>query len=466
MINNAMQNYNNQKYARIFFVFYILLISVLFLYLNNKMPLVGEDLTLQPWDYNEAPVSFLDKIHAISTKVLNSARLWSPRIGEAFATILAAFPKMVFNIINTIFFIWLIFCLFALGHGRFPKSTDYLDLLSFSLIVSIIYIFFPLFGQVFFWKAGVCNHLWGLIVLISFILPFRLNYTNKIHIKSILVLFLFILLGFFAGLTIENASAASIIFLFAYFVYSYRRNSIEGVFILPLVSNAIGLSVLLFSPGTMNRRGYYRELERGLDINGINVYINRLLRVGGDFVNLSWPLLLILFICLLILLVVHQRGNTKVDNKWQKILSKFDVWIYLLSMAFFSVFLLTTISYQSDQRRGFAYFWLMVISLIVYLISHIVKKAPKRSVLILVTIISLIFIAQYVEMSEAYVQFRKESDARLQIIYFELENGQKEIVLPPIITPDSRFLETREVLVDLGERYASYYGFDKVIMQK
>ncbi len=448
------------------FYILILIIGAFILYVNVNMPLVGEDYTLQPWGSNSAPSSFIEKLNTISNKVYYSAVMWSPRVGEALSTITSVFPKIVFDVINAVLFIWLIIVLFALVNGRCPSSYWYSDGLALFIIVFLIINFFPLLGQVFFWKAGATNHLWGVILILSFSLPFRLNYAKKIEIKHIHSLFLYVLLGFFSGLTVENAGAVTLGTLVIYYVISYRNKTIDRKFIFPLLANAVGVSLLLFSPGTTIRRDYYRQLGYDGNLSGLDMYLDRFIRVHTDFINITWPVLVFFFIILLIYLFVRLRQNQTIERGSINNRRKIIVLIVMFLMAYFSVLVMITISYQSDQRRGFAFFWLIVICLTAYLMAEILKKLPIIWNLLIFAILTIILIPQMFKIGTVYTQFNHEDNVRMEIVMSALNTGQKEVVLPAITIPDSRVLETREILSDLGVRMATYYGFAKVDIQK
>jgi hypothetical protein len=457
----------NNRVKRTSFFLLIVISAAFSLFINLKMPLVGEDYTLQAWGYNAVPSSFFERINIISHRVYNSAIMWSPRIGEALATITSVFPKIIFDAINVILFIWLIMVLFVLVYGRFPNSNNYPDVFTLFSIVFLVFTLFPLLGQVFFWKAGVSNHLWGVILILSFMLPFRLNSAKKIKINSIQSLLLYTLLGFFAGLTIENVSAVVLGFLLFYYLISYRNKLIDIKFIYPLMANAVGVSLLLFSPGTTYRRIYYSQFGYDGNYTGIAMFINRFGRVHTDFMKTTWPLLVTFFVCLLIF-TIAVLWNKKFTGEQvsKKTKSSLIALLIMFVMAYLSVLIMITISYQSDQRRGFTFFWLIVISQIAYLMTEILKKLPNRMSLAIFSILAIIFMAQMLKIATVYTRFNQANAARMEIIHSALTAGQNEVVLPAISTPDSRVLETREILSDLGVRIATYYGLEIVEIQK
>lgn len=453
--SSRIRFFQSIKFIHIF----IVVIFGLIYSLNSKMPLAGEDYTLQPWEFNRAPSTLSGKIQAIIEKVNYSASEWSPRIGEALTTITAAFPKSVFNLFNTIFITWLGILLFAIVNGRFPSATKIQDAIEIFIIYLCVICLFPLLGQIFFWKAGATNHLWGIIMLLCFALPFRMEYSRH-KIKNGGLLAIYICIGFIAGLTIENAAPIFFIILILYFGHNYRHNRIDWKYIFPLISFGIGISILLFSPATTSRRHYYSQLGSDNGLTGLALLINRFIRINTDFLQLSLPLILIMLILIIIYSILWPRFS-EVDLVDFKLRPR----ALLLSVitAYLPVLLLLTIAYQSDQRRGFAIFWVISIGLIAFLTIEILKKLPVVWEVIIVSILVLIFIIQSVQAISVYSSFSKQATLRNELISTALIMGKRTVTLQRINIPDSRIIETRESLPDLNDRISQYYGFEKVI---
>ena len=137
---------------------------------------------------------------------------------EGLAILIGAFPKPVFNIVNTLIFIWLVFLLFGVSFGRFPAWGRPSDVFAVFVIVFLLITLCPLFGSIFIWKSGTTNHTWGLVFLLSFMLPFRMNYRKPLQIRGGLGVFALSLLGLLAGLSVENASAVVLAGLLLYVI--------------------------------------------------------------------------------------------------------------------------------------------------------------------------------------------------------------------------------------------------------
>jgi hypothetical protein len=452
------------------FLLPLLVIAVCFFYINTQMPSVGEDYSLEPWKYNAPPATLLSTIKAVSSRVIASVTIWSPRIGEAVTTIVAAFPPIVFDILNTLVLIVLVLILFTIVYGRFPDWNKPSDGFMLFAICFLIFILSPLLGQLFFWMSGACNHTWSLTLLLGFTLPFRFNHARRIKLDKPLLLILYIIYGFFAGITIENAAIVVLGFLLAYFFISFKQKRISYKFIYPLISLAIGVAYLIFSPVTTYRRAYYGSQGHEAGLSGIALYLTRFNRVIGDFFETTWPLLLVFIACFLIYYVIlHQKRNAipahGVEDKTGQLSLPEMLVIYFVF--FIPVLLMITIPYIDDQRRAFDLFWLINISCTAFLLTEIWKTISSHLMRTsFVVTLTGILALQLFNIGSVYVKFNRENNIRLEAIYSAIDRGQPEITLSPITIKNTRIIETRETLPDLGQRFASYFGFDRVTIQK
>jgi hypothetical protein len=452
------------------FIIPFLVIAMSFFYINTQMPSVGEDYSLEPWGYTAPPATLLSTVKAVASKITASVTIWSPRIGEEITIIVAAFPPIVFDILNTLVLISLVLILFMIVYGRFPDWNKSADGFMLFALCFLLFVLSPLLGQLYFWMPGTCNHTWGLTFLLGFTLPFRFNHTRRIKLDKPFLLILYILYGLFAGITIENASIVVLGFLITYFILSFKQKRISLKFIYPLISLAIGVAYLLFSPVTTYRRAFYGSLGHETGLSGIALYLSRFYRVFGDFFETTWPLLVVFMVCLLTYyVVIHRKQNTNpargVEDKTKQL--SLPEMLVLYFVLFIPVLLMITVPYIDDQRRAFDLFWLINISGSAFLLTEIWKSiSSQRLRTLIVVILTGILALQLINIGSVYIRFNHENNLRLEAIYAAIDRGQREITLPPISTKNSRIIETRETLPDLGSRFADFFGFDSVTIQK
>jgi hypothetical protein len=80
-------------------------------------------------------------------------------------------------------------------------------------------------------------------------------------------------------------------------------------------------------------------------------------------------------------------------------LSLFDIGLIFMTAAS-SILILISIAYQSDQRRGFAFFWLILISLSAYFIVEIWKELNKHWRYAVVSVMLILVSFQMIKITQ------------------------------------------------------------------
>ncbi len=103
---------------------------------------------------------------------------WNARIGELlFKGFVGAFNPYVFDFINALIGSVFIIAFFVLVFARLPKSAK--DSVAIALVMFLLMFVAP-FGADFIWIAGSLNYMWGLLLIIIFLLPYRFFYQSKL----------------------------------------------------------------------------------------------------------------------------------------------------------------------------------------------------------------------------------------------------------------------------------------------
>lgn len=133
-------------------------------------------------------------------------------------------------------------------------------------------MFTPAFGQSFLWLVGSANYLYGIGLILIYLIPFRFFSRRrgvrdkKTHLHIVLYIFyvfFMLIFGFIAGATNENTSIALIAMVLTFMGY-YKMH---GIRVMPwmvsgLIGNITGCLFMLLSPG---------ELGRMEGLGGINI---------------------------------------------------------------------------------------------------------------------------------------------------------------------------------------------------
>ena len=229
-----------------------------------------------------------DDIHAsIRAKrgfdsAITSYLTWNARIGELlFVGFVGGWSDIVFDFINALFgsiFIWIFFVFIFL---RFPKNDDIFCI----LLICFCLLYFAPFGADFLWVAGSLNYMWGILILMLALLPYRIFwndvFTNKNQhiIKNPLIVFI----SFFAGMASEQLGIITILCHICLIIYArFRRIKLGAWYFGGVVFFVFGYLCLYLSPGHASRsslavlNGQFLTISEILDLS-FGQKINRIL---------------------------------------------------------------------------------------------------------------------------------------------------------------------------------------------
>lgn len=120
-----------------------------------------------------------DLNHAFSAQegfqsAINSYMNWNARIGELLNVgFFAGLNPYFFDLLNAAVGVAFFALFFTLIFARLPR--DFKDASTLALIALTILYLAP-FGSVFAWGAGSVNYLWGLTLILAFLLPYRVAF--------------------------------------------------------------------------------------------------------------------------------------------------------------------------------------------------------------------------------------------------------------------------------------------------
>lgn len=170
---------------------------------------------------------------------------WTGRtIAHIFARIFLALPKIIFDICNSLCFVFFTYLIYL--HVTKDKQRKHYIL--YIIICLLVFLCVPLFGQTVLWETGSCNYLWTTTIILWFLLPYRLEETKK---HNIVLLFL---AGIVAGWTNENTGGALILMLLLILGKRlFEKKKLQSCEISGLVGSMVGFLLLVLAPGNKVR---------------------------------------------------------------------------------------------------------------------------------------------------------------------------------------------------------------------
>lgn len=180
--------------------------------------------------------------------------IWGGRIpGQAFMTLFAWWGKELFNVVNSFMTIFLIMEIYWISHeGKVSLDFNY---------KYIFWIFFALwsfntsFVDIFLWRAGSCDYLWMMVLLLAFLTPYIQNYydVDKRNQDELLFTSGMFMLGIIAGCSREML-ICWIILVMSYWLWLCKKaNRLYAWQIFGLIGLCIGYTILIFAPGNFAR---------------------------------------------------------------------------------------------------------------------------------------------------------------------------------------------------------------------
>ncbi len=181
---------------------------------------------------------------------------WGGRVIVHFFAIFFLWAgKPIFNICNAFAFLGLISLMYYHAVGLWPWSRKQNYPMILLGILFILFAFTPAFGQDFLWLVGSCNYLWGMLLFLIALVPFRAQlFSYKNQFQNPVWIPIFFIISISAGWSNENMGV-TIVFMMALCIFSYAReyHTVQSWMILSFIGAIIGAAFLVLAPGNFVR---------------------------------------------------------------------------------------------------------------------------------------------------------------------------------------------------------------------
>ena len=282
------------------FAIIIALSFFLILVLNCYTPLIADDFNYS-YGLNDKR---LDSVIDIFNYQKHHYMTWTGRtVVHCIAQFFLMYPKWIFNIFNSLIYILFIYLIYKHAVGKKNECRP-----SMLLIIQLcLWFSLPVFGQDILWLVGSCNYLWGLTIVLLFLLVYRvyLDEEKKLPLVKTIFLSLFMFLfGIITGWTNENTVAALLAMLVMFAIYQFFMKKKLYMFqITGFIGTFIGFAIMILAPGNSVRSAKFTS-----NMSFIRTIYTRLLNYTDYLVN-NFLHLIILFLTLAV--VGYFYGNFK-----------------------------------------------------------------------------------------------------------------------------------------------------------
>ncbi|WP_280672897.1 MULTISPECIES: DUF6056 family protein [unclassified Dysgonomonas] len=424
----------NSKVKKLLSALFLLFVFFVIFFLNRYSIFQGDDYAYSfVFSTSERISGLSDIVHS----QLIHYKLWGGRtVVHSILQLLLMGSPLTIDIINSLAFVLLVVVMYYHAKGRSEHSFSLLGGMFF-----LVWILQPVFADTVLWVTGSVNYLWGTVIILLFLLPYRL-YQGKER-KGAAFIFqtaIFFLLGIVAGWTNENTAVAMIAMILL-FLLSYKVNNIKipAWAIAGLAGGIIGFVMMIVAPGNFAR-------AEGASPSALKIVYN-LLTSTQFFVYYLGALNLIM----IIFLVIYHRIS--LSGKRQLFLY---VAIYMVGVlgAIYSM----TFSPAFPPRAWFGAICLNIIAAgIAY--KHLLsdKKLVRQIKTAITVYIFLMFGFSFYDAAKDVTTLANERGDREAFIATQKEKGEKKVVLK------KAYPKTKFGLIDAtyGVKFMSeYYGIE------
>ena len=174
--------------------------------------------------------------------------------------------RKVFNLFSSLAFTGLTLLIYA----NIQKKKKY-DVLTYVLIVMLIWMYGISFAQTILWETGSCNYLLTTTIILGFMTFYRKNLEREVlgeksagneeKVRTAIML----ILGIVAGWCNENTSGGCLLFLLLLTgMYLKQGRKLKPWMVSGVLGNIFGLAMMVLAPGNSIRAAGREELHSGL----------------------------------------------------------------------------------------------------------------------------------------------------------------------------------------------------------
>lgn len=432
----------------IYFFGVILFVFLLMYVLNYFTVFTSDDFSFLYDYYDTAYRDGITRVNSLSQIISSMKNLYLYVNGRVvfhgMLQFLLMFPKVVFDVSNSLVFICLGLSIYYIIHIVLDEKV--LKPLRLAFVYGLLFLLIPSFGMSVLWRSGSLNYLWSVLFIILYIIYFlKLVSKDKVNFLNIVVI---LFLSFISSNAPENFSITSFVFSLIVIIGNTLKNKkFKLWYIVPLIGNVFGL-YLLFTAASLG--------SGRIDADIFNI---SKIFVSFKVIILSLNFMICLYLFVLVMMIFFKYKSIKVDKK-----------IYLLYiLSIFSYIPLLVSPYIAD-RTFFLGISLLIICL-VYFFEKIFYYNLFKNIMIGIVLLFSLFVYVFI----GYRDVKKSYDIYMKvekIILDSKKKGELNVLIPNYYDEYSKYtVFNNEYAFPRGyssfwinEWMAFYYGVDSIEM--
>jgi len=434
---------------RILFFITVFISFALIYVLNIFHPLFGDD-----WSYSLAyNGSRLQNFGEILEAQYHHYFTWGGRtVVHIIAQTMLWAGEPIGDILNSLAFVALTLAIYFLA----KKESDSYNVSLLIVINLLVWFFQPAFGQTMLWITGSANYLWGTLIIILFLIPFKRYFFDSDKNNSYLKAAVFFFLGVIAGWTNENMAVTLVFILVVFIAYCLHSNRrMQRWVFTGFMGTIVGSILLIAAPGNYVRYNDFAQTD-----SVVSRYGSQFVEAVAGLYYYSLPLIFIFFL-FCVLYYTNPRKEVSKDVIFFSVLMFGGAIIAALAMTAAPFF-------PGRASFGLNIFFIVAIS-VLYANLNFYKALVKGLTYISIIFGLLFFAADYYR---GYRELKNAHDVlaeRIVQMNIAKAKGETDIVFEgESLHPQTRFFHYWELFpyeFDWNNRmFSRYYGIKSVKM--
>ena len=398
-------------------------------------------------------------------------------ISTGIMCVLLMLPKILSDILNSLFFTLLVFIIFMYSsfnknHCNFLnlnnlKNNNLNNLLNIFFIFPLLWVTIPEFNGTITWFSGAVNYMWStvfMLLYLSTLIKYFINDTELSKNKLILLLFA----GLIIGSLHESIGIINTSFLFFMFIYELFKNKKLSKwwkqkkilqYLLLSISSFIGFLTIILSPGSKIR---LLATTLGNNVNLHNTISNCVNMLILTFTNNKY-----IFICILFFIIYFIAKN----NIYKCLKDKYFIINIFFIISGILVYIAMIKSPTFAERVAFAPYILFILSFFgIFNLINISNKVKFIIKIIFIIYFSILAIPSIDETTSLVNQYYNEWCNRDKFIKQEKSLGKTNIQVPPFFTKLNNKMYGGDISASISYNHngsmAMYYGLDSIRIKK
>ncbi|GAB6012292.1 DUF3329 domain-containing protein [Viscerimonas tarda] len=387
---------------------FVIAISFTLIYIFNVLhPLFGDD-----WMYSVTETGHVNSFGDILREQYKHYFEWGGRsVVHVIAQSLLLAGTCVGDLLNSLAYVLFTLVIYYLAIGKWQLNV--------SLLIGVnmlVWFFQREFAASTLWITGSANYLWGTLIVVAFLIPFRQlifkqGKTNDGYLKCILLF----LAGIVAGWTNENTAIGLIFFLSVVLLYcKHKTGSIPKWTVAGFAGAVWGCITMLAAPGNQARSEYLRTNE-GVSESLVDGFVRSLFGFYNNSLSLT-------FIFFFLLILFYAYGKKK--NRYN---SKTKGKVYFITVLFFTAAIVATLAMSASpifpDRASFGLNTFIIIAICtfyanLYLKNKLIRWLSRTTIIFALLTFGMDYYTGYKELSYA--------DSVIQKRIATIETGKKE----------------------------------------